>query len=221
VCAKCYGPDPDDGTEVFVGEPVGLRAAWSIAALMARLPGAWRSYGPIGERHFLRTVSSSRRESASSRRCVGWTSASGTTVGATPSAGTHAGRRRPSQTRWASEAPVAGAVADGDAHRREPRAAREETVEHEERVAQVAAPIGGVGVAPRGDRRASDRADHPAREGVARVEAHIDVRFEARHRGADEDVAPALGAEHLRGLGVACEGLDARRAEAEHHRGGG
>ena len=47
VCAACYGRDPDDGAAVAVGEAVGLRAAWAIASLMARLPGIWRTYGPI------------------------------------------------------------------------------------------------------------------------------------------------------------------------------
>ncbi len=41
VCAACYGRDPDDGTLVRVGAYVGLRAAWAVASLMARMPGQW------------------------------------------------------------------------------------------------------------------------------------------------------------------------------------
>lgn len=48
VCARCYGRDPDDGGAVHVGERVGLRAAWALASVVARLPARWTVWIQIG-----------------------------------------------------------------------------------------------------------------------------------------------------------------------------
>lgn len=48
VCARCYGCDPDDGGAVHVGERVGLRAAWALSSLVARLPARWTVWIHIG-----------------------------------------------------------------------------------------------------------------------------------------------------------------------------
>ncbi len=48
VCARCYGLDPDEGTVVLPGDPVGLRAAWGLSSPFARLPRQWRYFRIFG-----------------------------------------------------------------------------------------------------------------------------------------------------------------------------